>query len=63
MSQPSNQPYQEIVSCEAPEEEGILHIKVIALPYHDPVEFNTAEARAFAEAILAAVEKIERRWK
>ena len=59
----TSQTYEEIVSCEAPEEEGIVHIKVVALPYNDPVEFNTAEARTFTEKILAAVEEIESKWK
>jgi len=59
----TNQRYEEVVMCDAPEEEGIIHIKVVALPYIDPVEFNTDEARAFAQQILSAVEKIEKKWK
>ena len=41
--------YEEIILCDAPENEGIVHIKVVALPYVDPVEFNIAEAREFAQ--------------
>lgn len=59
----STQKYEEVVLCDAPEGEGIVHIKVVAMPYIDPVEFNVAEAREFAQKILAAVETIERGWK
>lgn len=45
--------------CEAWDHEGNIHIKVVAMPYSDPVEFNTKEACVFAEKILAAVEGIE----
>ena len=62
MTELSKQPYEEIVMCEAPEEECLVFIKVISMPYQDPVEFNTAEARAFAQKILAAVEHIEANW-
>ena len=55
--------YEDVIMCEAPEHEDIIHIKVVALPYGDPVEFNTTEARAFAEKILVAVEKIEGNWR
>jgi hypothetical protein len=63
ISESSSQPYHKIVSCDTPENENILHLKVVATPYNDPVEFNTAEARAFAKTILDAVERIERKWK
>lgn len=63
MTEPLNQPYEEVVMCEVHEHEGIVHIKVVSLPYSDPVEFNTAEATAFAEKILAAVDKIEQGWE
>ncbi len=58
-----NNKYEEIIMCEAPEDEGIIHIKVIALPYNDPVEFNTEEAREFAQKILSAADEIEKKWK
>lgn len=54
--------YEEIVMCEGSREEGLIHIKVIALPYKDPVEFNIAEARDFAERILRAIEHVEGGW-
>jgi hypothetical protein len=55
--------YEEIILCDAPEDEGIVHIKVVAMPYVDPVEFNVAEAREFAQRILAAADAIERGWR
>jgi hypothetical protein len=54
--------YEEIIMCDGNQDEGVIHIKVAALPYLDPVEFNTAEARAFAEKILRAVEHVEAGW-
>ena len=54
--------YEELVMCEGSQDEGVIHIQVAALPYQDPVEFNTAEARAFAERILRAVEHVEAGW-
>lgn len=54
------QPYEETVTCEVRQDEGLVHIKVIAMPYQDPVEFNTSEARAFAEKILAGLSLLNR---
>ncbi|GJI92553.1 hypothetical protein [Duganella hordei] len=54
--------YEEFIDCQVSEDEGLIFIKVIAMPYQDPVEFNTAEARAFAEKILDGVKKIEERF-
>ena len=63
MNEPTQPPkYEEIVTCEGAQDEGVIHIKVIALPYQDPVEFNTTEARAFAERIFRAVEHVEAGW-
>jgi len=42
MSGPNLPPYEELVDCHISEEEGLLFIKVVAMPYQDPVEFNTA---------------------
>jgi len=53
--------YEELIDCQVSVDEGLIFIKVIAMPYQDPVEFNTAEARAFAEKILDGVKKIEGR--
>lgn len=39
-----------------------MFIKVVALPHLDPVEFDTAQARAFAEKLLRAVEEVESGW-
>lgn len=54
--------YEEFINCEVAEDEGLMFIKVIAMPYQDPVEFNTSEARAFAEKILDGVKRIEERF-
>jgi hypothetical protein len=62
MSEPNVPPYEEFVDCDVSEEEGLLFIKVVAMPYQDPVEFNTAEARAFAEKILEGVRRVEEKF-
>ncbi|TAK62473.1 MAG: hypothetical protein EPO18_10530 [Methylobacter sp.] len=62
MSEPNVPPYEEFIDCDVSEEEGLLFIKVIAMQYQDPVEFNTAEARAFAEKILEGVRRVEEKF-
>jgi len=62
MSEHSAKPYQETVSCEPRQDEGIIFIKVVATPYEDAVEFDVTQARAFAQRILAAVEVVELGW-
>lgn len=54
--------YEEVVACEAVKEEGLVFIKVTAMPYQDPAEFNLAEARAFSELVARAVEEVESGW-
>lgn len=54
--------YVETVSCEPSKEEGLIFMKVIAMPHGDPVEFNVEEARKFARQILAAVAEVESGW-
>jgi len=41
------------VSCEARQDEGVIFIKVVAMPFEGAVESNTTQARAFATRILA----------
>ncbi len=55
-------PYQETVSCEARPDEGVIFVKVVAMPYEAAVEFDVTQARAFAEEILSAVEIVEAGW-
>ena len=55
-------PYQETVSCEARPDEGVIFVKVVAMPYEAAVEFDVTQARAFAEHILSAVEIVEAGW-
>ncbi|TAA11040.1 hypothetical protein EA658_15265 [Pseudoxanthomonas winnipegensis] len=54
--------YQEIVSCQARAEEGLIFIKVGATPWLSAVEFDVAQARHFAEQILSAVAEVEAGW-
>lgn len=51
MSDTSDEPYQETVICEARQDEGIIFIKVVAMPNEDAVELDTIQARAFANQI------------
>jgi len=62
MSEHSAKPYQETVSCEARQGEGVIFIKVVAMSYEGAVEFDVTQARAFAERILTAVEVVELGW-
>ena len=55
-------PYEETVLCEARQDEGVIFIKVVAMPFEGAVEFDTTQARAFAMRILAAVEVVENGW-
>lgn len=59
MSEKPALPYQQTVSCEPHQNKGIIFIKVVAMPYE---EFDVAQARAFAERILAVVELVELGW-
>ncbi len=54
--------YQETIACEPRPEEGVILIKVAAMPHEDAVEFDMAQARFFAQRILAAVEVVEAGW-
>ena len=54
--------YQETVSCEARPDEGVVFVKVVAMPYEAAVEFDVTQARAFAEQILSAVQIVEAGW-
>jgi hypothetical protein len=62
MNNGSQERYDEIIDCHASKDEGLVFIKVVATPYGDPIEFNTEEAREFANRILAAVEEVESGW-
>jgi len=59
MTDTSKQPYQETVTCEARQDEGVIFIKVVAMPYEDAVEFDVTQDRAFAQQILSAVDIVE----
>jgi hypothetical protein len=60
----TNEPekYRQIIECEVPENQGLVFIKVIALPYQDAVEFDATQAREFAARILKAAERAEAQW-
>jgi len=62
MTDKTGLPYKETVTCEPSADEGLVFIKVVAMPYGDSVEFDVAQARAFAQRILAAVAVVEAGW-
>ena len=62
MSEHSEKSYEQTVSCEARNDEGLIFIKVVAMPFKDSVEFDATQAQAFAKCILAAVEVVESGW-
>jgi hypothetical protein len=62
MEKTSQEQYEESISCRGSKDEGLVFIKVVAMPYADHVEFTTAEARDFANQILAAAQLAESGW-
>ncbi|SOU05279.1 hypothetical protein LMG19144_00314 [Xanthomonas arboricola pv. fragariae] len=48
MSNTSKKPHQETETCEPRPGEGVIFIKVVAMPHEDAVDFETVQARAFA---------------
>lgn len=62
MSDTSDKPYQETVTCDGRPDEGLIFIKVVAMPHEDAVEFDVTQARAFARQILSAIEIVESGW-
>ena len=62
MTSTSQEQYVETISCHGSRDEGLVFIKVVAMPHGDHVEFNTDEARDFANQILAAIQEAESGW-
>ena len=62
MTDSPEQRYQETVTCEPRQGEGLIFIKVVAMPHEGAVEFDVAQARSFAQQILSAVDVIEAGW-
>jgi hypothetical protein len=62
MSSSQEPTYSQTVSCEASADEGVLFIKVVAMPHGDPVEFDVTQARLLATRIMAAVATVEASW-
>lgn len=55
----NKQKYEEVLACWVPEDTGAVHVKVITLPHHDPVELTAKEAREFAQRLLALASEVE----
>jgi hypothetical protein len=62
MTDKSAAQYKETITCEPSADEGLIFIKVVAMPYESPVEFDVTQARAFAQRILEAVAVVESGW-
>jgi len=62
MTDSPEQRYQETVTCEPRQDEGLIFIKVVAMPHEGAVEFDVAQARSFAQQILLAVDVVEASW-
>lgn len=62
MQDEMERPYQEIVLCEGRQDEGIIFIKVVALPGVDAVEFDSAGAHRFVAQLQAAIAHVEAGW-
>ncbi|MCC5086943.1 hypothetical protein [Xanthomonas campestris] len=54
--------YQEMVLCEGRQDEGVIFIKVVALPGVGAVEFDTASAYRFVAQLQAAIAHVEAGW-
>jgi len=59
---PETPQYQEIIECDGEVDQGLVFIRVVALPYQGSVEFDLSQARNFAARILKAVEEVEKGW-
>lgn len=55
---PQNQAYEERVSCWIPPDRGVIHVKVVTLPYNDPVEMGAEQAREFAAELLKLADEL-----
>ena len=58
----SEERYVETVTCEGSAEEGLVFIKVVGMPHESAVEFDLAQARAFADKLQKAIEAVESGW-
>jgi hypothetical protein len=59
MSTPGSTDYEELVECWLPDDKGAIHVKVVVLPYNDPVELTASEARALAQRLLKLADEVE----
>ena len=55
MTDSPEQKYKETVSCEPRQDEGLIFIKVVAMPHEDAVEFDVALNRPGFRRHLAAI--------
>ncbi len=55
---PQNQSYEERVSCWIPPDRGAIHVKVVTIPHHDPVEMNAKQVREFAANLLKLADEL-----
>lgn len=62
MTSSPEQKFQETVTCEARQDEGLIFIKVVAMPLEGAVDFDVAQTRSFAQKILSAVDVVEAGW-
>jgi hypothetical protein len=62
MSRDSEQQYAETVSYVGSAAEGVIFIKVVGMPEGYPVEFDLAQARAFAEELQKAIDEVASGW-
>lgn len=55
---PQNQNYEERVSCWISPDRGTIHVKVVTLPHHDPVEMSAEQARELAAELLKLADEL-----
>ena len=57
--QPSKiQDYEERDSCWIPPDRGAIHVKIVTMPHHDPVEMNAGQVREFAANLLKLADEL-----
>lgn len=59
MNEESPKKYEEVVACWACEGKTSVHVKVIVLPYNDPVELTAEQARDFAQQLLKLADEVD----
>jgi hypothetical protein len=51
--------YEHVVQCWVPSDKGAVHVKIVALPGHDPVELSAKQAENLAHRLLGLAAELK----